>query len=107
MQFNTESFLKLINFPSLTEKNQLKLNTYTFITSSFLTKTQIKTVFKNFFNLDILSINTSNVHKILKVKKHKYVKFNNKLISYKKISIVFKPNQNTSQLFSNLVTVSN
>jgi ribosomal protein L23 len=64
---NLGDLLKLIKYPSLTEKsiNLYGERQYTFIVDRSLTKVEIKFILENIFNVKIIQINTA----ILPVKK--------------------------------------
>jgi large subunit ribosomal protein L23 len=52
--------IDLVKYPVLTEKScrLIENNQYTFDVDSRLTKPQIKTLFENLFNVNVISVNT-------------------------------------------------
>jgi len=63
---NLGDLLKLIKYPSLTEKsiNLYGDRQYTFIVDRSLTKTQIKFIIENIFNVKIIRVNTAILLKL-------------------------------------------
>lgn len=90
--------LSLIKYPSLTEKtiNLYGDRQYTFIVDKSLTKTQIKYVLENIFNVSITQVNTC----ILPLKKRKVGRFIGKRPNYKKAYIKLKEGDTISDLFN-------
>ena len=101
MDSNKNILSELINdikFPLLTEKstNLYSTGQYTFIVARSLTKTEIKYVIQNLFNVTITSISTC----IIPPKKKRVGKFIGKVPSYKKAFIKLKEGDTISELFS-------
>jgi large subunit ribosomal protein L23 len=90
--------LSLIKYPSLTEKaiNLYGDRQYTFIVDKSLTKTQIKYVLENIFNVTITQVNTC----VLPTKKRKVGRFIGKRPNYKKAYIKLKEGDTISDLFN-------
>ena len=84
---NLGDLLNLIKYPSLTEKsiNLYGDRQYTFIVDRILTKTQIKYVLENIFNVTITQVNTA----VLPIKKRRVGRFIGKRPNYKKAYIKF------------------
>lgn len=88
---NLNTLLKLIKYPSITEKsmNLNSLRYYTFIVDRTLTKPQIKYVLQEIFSVTITDINTS----ILPTKTRRVGKFTGKCSRYKKAYIKIQEGQ--------------
>lgn len=59
--FSLKSLIDLVKYPVITEKTYLALyqnRQYTFDVDKRLTKTQIKNLFENLFNVNIIGVNT-------------------------------------------------
>ena len=59
--FSLKSMIDLVKYPVLTEKTAVILSNnrqYTFDVDKSLTKTQIKKLFENLFEVDVISVNT-------------------------------------------------
>jgi large subunit ribosomal protein L23 len=101
MEFNKTILSQLINdikFPLLTEKstNLYSTGQYTFIVARSLTKTEIKYVIENIFNVTITDISTC----MIPPKKKRVGKFLGKSPSYKKAFIKLKEGDTIAELFS-------
>lgn len=60
-EFSLKSMIDLVKYPVLTEKTAVMLSTqrqYTFDVDKSLTKTQIKKLFENLFEVNVVSVNT-------------------------------------------------
>ncbi len=60
-EFSLKSMIDLVKYPVLTEKTGVILSTnrqYTFDVDKSLTKTQIKKLFENLFEVNVISVNT-------------------------------------------------
>lgn len=58
---NTQTMIDLVKYPVITEKTYLSLyknRQYTFDIDKRLTKTQIKKLFSNLFNVNVIAVNT-------------------------------------------------
>jgi large subunit ribosomal protein L23 len=58
---NTQTMIDLVKYPVITEKTYLSLyknRQYTFDIDKRLTKTQIKKLFSNLFNVSVIAVNT-------------------------------------------------
>lgn len=97
-KFNLGDLLTLIKYPSLTEKsvNLYADRQYTFIVDRSLTKTQIKYVLENIFNVTIINISTC----ILPSKTRRVGKFLGKRSLYKKTYIKLKEGDTITELFN-------
>ena len=95
---NLGDLLKLIKYPSLTEKsiNLYGERQYTFIVDRSLTKIQIKFILENIFNVKIIQINTA----ILPVKKRRVGKFIGNRSIYKKAFVKLKEGDTINDLFN-------
>jgi large subunit ribosomal protein L23 len=95
---NLGDLLKLIKYPSLTEKsiNLYGERQYTFIVDRSLTKTQIKFIIENIFNVKILNVNTA----ILPIKKRRVGKSIGKISVYKKAYVKLKEGDTINDLFN-------
>ena len=95
---NLGDLLSLIKYPSLTEKaiNLYGERHYTFIVDKSLTKTQIKYVLENIFNVNIIQVNTC----VLPIKKRRVGRFIGKRPNYKKAYIKLKEGDTISDLFN-------
>lgn len=95
---NLGDLLSLIKCPSLTEKaiNLYGERQYTFIVDKSLTKTQIKYVLENIFNVSITQVNTC----ILPIKNRRVGRFIGKRPNYKKAYIKLKEGDTISDLFN-------
>jgi large subunit ribosomal protein L23 len=101
MEANKSSLANLLNYikyPSLTEKsiNLYGNRQYTFIVDKILTKTQIKFVIENIFNVKINNISTL----IIPPKKKRVGKFIGKRSQYKKAFIQLKEGYTITELFN-------
>lgn len=76
--------LDLLKYSFITEKSTIDTYKYSFITNIELTKTYLKFLFKIFFNLQIVKINST---KILITAKKKFIIKNKQQKIYKKIYI--------------------
>nr|UZA61464.1 ribosomal protein L23 [Hyalogonium fusiforme] len=59
--FSLKSLIDLVKYPVITEKTYLALyenRQYTFDVDKRLTKTQIKNLFENLFNVNVIAVNT-------------------------------------------------
>jgi large subunit ribosomal protein L23 len=95
---NLGDLLKLIKYPSLTEKsiNLYGERQYTFIVDRSLTKTQIKFILENIFNVKIINVNTS----ILPTKKRRVGKSIGNRSTYKKAYVKLKEGDTINDLFN-------
>ena len=95
---NLGDLLKLIKYPSLTEKsiNLYGDRQYTFIVDRSLTKTQIKFIVENIFNVKIIRVNTA----ILPVKKRRVGKSIGDRSVYKKAYVKLKEGDTINDLFN-------
>lgn len=82
--FTLINILNLLKYSFITEKTTTDKYKYSFITNSELTKAYLKFLFKLFFNLKILKINSTK--NLIHVKK-KFIIKNKQQKSYKKIYI--------------------
>jgi len=95
---NLGDLLSLIKYPSLTEKtiNLYGDRQYTFIVDKSLTKTQIKYVLENIFNVSITQVNTC----VLPTKKRRVGRFIGKRPNYKKAYIKLRVGDTISDIFN-------
>jgi large subunit ribosomal protein L23 len=95
---NLPELLNLIKYPSLTEKsiNLYSDRQYTFIVDRSLTKTQIKFVLENIFNVTIINISTA----MLPPKTRRVGKFRGKRTQYKKVFVKLKTGDTITELFN-------
>ena len=95
---NLGDLLKLIKYPSLTEKsiNLYGERQYTFIVDRSLTKTQIKFIIENIFNVKIINVNTA----ILPTKKRRVGKSIGNRSTYKKAYVKLKEGDTINDLFN-------
>jgi large subunit ribosomal protein L23 len=95
---NIAQLLQLIKYPSLTEKaiNLYGDRQYTFIVDRSLTKTQIKYVIENIFNVNITNISTL----MLPPKTRRVGKFLGKRTQYKKAFVKLKTGDTITELFN-------
>jgi large subunit ribosomal protein L23 len=95
---NLGDLLKLIKYPSLTEKsiNLYGERQYTFIVDRSLTKTQIKFILENIFNVKIINVNTA----ILPTKKRRVGKSIGNRSTYKKAYVKLKEGDTINDLFN-------
>jgi large subunit ribosomal protein L23 len=95
---NLGDLLKLIKYPSLTEKsiNLYGDRQYTFIVDRTLTKTQIKFIIENIFNVNIVKVNTA----ILPTKKRRVGKSVGNRSIYKKAFVKLKEGDTINDLFN-------
>jgi len=95
---NLGDLLKLIKYPSLTEKsiNLYGDRQYTFIVDRSLTKTQIKFIIENIFNVKIIRVNTA----ILPSKKRRVGKSIGDRSVYKKAYVKLKEGDTINDLFN-------
>ena len=95
---NLGNLLKLIKYPSLTEKsiNLYGDRQYTFIVDRSLTKTQIKFIIENIFNVNIIKVNTA----ILPNKKRRVGKSIGNIPIYKKAYVKLKEGDTINDLFN-------
>ena len=95
---NLSELLQLIKYPSLTEKsiNLYGDRQYTFIVDRSLTKTQIKYVIENIFNVTIINISTL----MLPPKTRRVGKFVGKRTNYKKAFVKLKEGDTITELFN-------
>jgi large subunit ribosomal protein L23 len=95
---NIAQLLQLIKYPSLTEKaiNLYGDRQYTFIVDRSLTKTQIKFVIENIFNVNITNISTL----MLPPKTRRVGKFLGKRTQYKKAFVKLKTGDTITELFN-------
>jgi large subunit ribosomal protein L23 len=98
IMINLGDLLKLVKYPSLTEKsiNLYSNRQYTFIVDRSLTKTQIKYIIENIFKVSIIQVNTS----ILPIKTRRVGKFTGKRPIYKKAYIKLKEGDTINDLFN-------
>jgi large subunit ribosomal protein L23 len=101
MELNKTTLSQLINlikYPSLTEKsiNLYSTRQYTFIVDRSLTKTQIKYVIENLFDVTITDISTCRIPP----KKRRVGKFIGNSPSYKKAFIKLKEGDTITELFN-------
>lgn len=96
---NLSELINLIKYPSLTEKSidlsNLPESQYTFIIDRAMTKTQVKFVIENLFNVTVVSINSC----ILPIKTRRVGKFIGKRSRYKKIYVKLKIGDNITDLY--------
>ena len=95
---NLGELLNLVKYPSLTEKS-ISLyadRQYTFIVDRSLTKTQIKYIIENIFNVTIINISTL----ILPIKTRRVGKFIGKRSCYKKVYVKLKKGDTITELFN-------
>jgi large subunit ribosomal protein L23 len=95
---NLGNLLKLIKYPSLTEKsiNLYGERQYTFIVDRSLTKTQIKFILENIFNVKIIKVNTA----VLPHKKRRVGKSLGNLPIYKKAYVKLRDGDTINDLFN-------
>jgi large subunit ribosomal protein L23 len=95
---NLHELINLIKYPLLTEKatNLYEDRQYTFIVDRSLTKTQIKYVLENIFQVNILDISTLR----LPPKTRRVGKFIGKRTNYKKAVIKLKQGDTIAELFN-------
>ena len=95
---NLGDLLNLIKYPSLTEKsiNLYGDRQYTFVVDRVLTKTQIKYVLENLFNVSITQVNTCN----LPTKTRRVGRFVGKRPNYKKAYVKLKEGDTINDLFN-------
>jgi large subunit ribosomal protein L23 len=95
---NLPELLNLIKYPSLTEKsiNLYSDRQYTFIVDRSLTKTQIKFVIENIFNVNIINVSTA----MLPPKTRRVGKFRGKRTQYKKVFVKLKVGDTITELFN-------
>lgn len=95
---NLGDLLQLIKYPSLTEKsiNLYGDRQYTFIVDRSLTKTQIKFVIENIFNVTITKVNTA----ILPTKKRRVGRSLGNRAIYKKAFVKLKEGDTINELFN-------
>ena len=95
---NLGNLLKLIKYPSLTEKsiNLYGERQYTFIVDRTLTKTQIKFILENIFSVKIINVNTA----ILPNKKRRVGKSIGNLPIYKKAYVKLRDGDTINDLFN-------
>jgi large subunit ribosomal protein L23 len=95
---NLGDLLKLIKYPSLTEKsiNLYGERQYTFIVDRSLTKTQIKFILENIFNVKIINVNTA----ILPTKKRRVGRSIGNRSTYKKAYVKLKEGDTINDLFN-------
>ena len=95
---NLSNLLNLVKYPSLTEKsiNLYGNSKYTFIVDRSLTKTQIKYVIEQIFNVSIINVNTC----VLPSKTRRVGKFTGKRPLYKKAYVKLKEGDTISDLFN-------
>ena len=95
---NLQELISLIKYPLLTEKatNLYEDRKYTFIVDRSLTKTQIKYLLENIFQVTILTINTLR----LPPKTRRIGKFIGKRTNYKKVIIKLKEGDTIAELFN-------
>ena len=88
----------LNKYPSLTEKsiNLYSDRQYTFIVDRSLTKTQIKFVIENIFNVNIINVSTA----MLPPKTRRVGKFRGKRTQYKKVFVKLKVGDTITELFN-------
>ena len=95
---NLGDLLKLVKYPSLTEKaiNLYSDRQYTFIVDRSLTKTQIKYIIENIFKVNIIQVNTC----ILPTKTRRVGKFTGNRPIYKKAYVKLKEGDTINDLFN-------
>jgi len=95
---NLGDLLKLIKYPSLTEKsiNLYGDRQYTFIVDRSLTKTQIKFIIENIFDVNIIKVNTA----ILPTKTKRVGKSVGNCSVYKKAYVKLKEGDTINDLFN-------
>ena len=95
---NLGDLLSLIKYPSLTEKsiNLYGERQYTFIVDRSLTKTQIKFILENIFNVKIINVNTA----ILPTKKRRVGRSIGNRSTYKKAYVKLKEGDTINDLFN-------
>jgi large subunit ribosomal protein L23 len=95
---NLGDLLKLIKYPSLTEKsiNLYGDRQYTFIVDRSLTKTQIKFIIENIFKVSIIKVNTA----ILPTKTKRVGKSIGNRSVYKKAYVKLKEGDTINDLFN-------
>lgn len=95
---NLGDLLKLIKYPSLTEKsiNLYGDRQYTFIVDRSLTKIQIKYIIENIFKVNIIQVNTC----ILPTKTRRVGRSIGKRSTYKKAYIKLKEGDTINDLFN-------
>ena len=95
---NLGDLLKLIKYPSLTEKsiNLYGDRQYTFIVDRTLTKTQIKFVIESIFDVSITKVNTA----VLPTKKRRDGKSIGNRSVYKKAFVKLKEGDTINELFN-------
>ena len=95
---NLGDLLKLIKYPSLTEKsiNLYGDRQYTFIVDRTLTKTQIKFVIESIFDVSITKVNTA----VLPTKKRRVGKSIGNRSVYKKAIVKLKEGDTINELFN-------
>jgi large subunit ribosomal protein L23 len=97
-KINLSELLSLIKYPSLTEKsiNLYGDRQYTFIVDRSLTKTQIKYIIENIFNVTITNVNTC----LLPSKTRRVGRFTGYRPLYKKAYVKLKEGDTISDLFN-------
>lgn len=92
------SLISLIKYPSVTEKsiNLYSKQQYTFIVDKSLTKTDLKYIIENIFNVTVTGISTA----ILPEKSRRVGKFIGKRSTYKKAFIKLKEGDTITELFN-------
>lgn len=98
VNYNIGDLLTLVKYPSLTEKsiNLYGNRQYTFIVDRSLTKTQIKYILENIFNVTITDVNTLT----LPSKTRRVGKFIGKRSRYKKAYVKLKEGDTITDLFN-------
>lgn len=98
IMINLGDLLKLVKYPSLTEKaiNLYSDRQYTFIVDRSLTKTQIKYIIENIFKVNIIKVNTC----ILPTKTRRVGKFTGNRPIYKKAYVKLKEGDTINDLFN-------
>jgi large subunit ribosomal protein L23 len=95
---NLGDLLGLVKYPSLTEKsiNLYGDRQYTFIVDRTLTKTQIKYIIENIFNVKIINVNTC----LLPLKTRRVGKSTGYRSLYKKAFVKLREGDTISDLFN-------
>jgi large subunit ribosomal protein L23 len=95
---NLAELVNLIKYPSLTEKaiNLYSERQYTFIVDRSLTKTKIKYIIENIFNVTIINISTL----MIPPKTKRVGKFIGKRSRYKKAFVKLKEGDTITELFN-------
>lgn len=95
---NLGNLLALIKYPLLTEKsiNLYNNRQYTFLVDPSLTKSQVKYILQNLFNITIIRMNSS----ILPRKQRKVGKSIGYRTQYKKIIITLKEGESLTELLN-------